>query len=57
MLKDKIKGMAVLATVLVVAACSTVPLTGRRQASLVSDSEMNTMAATSYKEFLTENTG
>ena len=57
MLKDNIKGVAFSALILIVAACSTVPLTGRRQASLVSDSEMNTMAATSYKEFLTENSG
>jgi predicted Zn-dependent protease len=35
-------------------ACSTVPLTGRRQANLVSDSEMQQMAATSYKELLSD---
>ncbi len=55
MIKDKIKGIAFATLIIVVAACSTVPLTGRRQASLVSDGEMNTMAATSYREFLTEN--
>lgn len=54
MVVNKIKGIAFTALILIVAACSTVPLTGRRQASLVSDGEMNTMAATSYKEFLTE---
>ena len=32
--------------------CSSVPVTGRRQLSLVSSSEMNTMAATSYNETL-----
>ena len=32
--------------------CSSVPVTGRRQLSLVSSSEMNTLAATSYTETL-----
>ena len=32
--------------------CSSVPVTGRRQLSIVSSSEMNTMAATSYQETL-----
>lgn len=36
-------------------ACTSVPLTGRRQLLLVSDSEMNTMALTSYKQFLDTN--
>lgn len=57
MLKSNIKGIVISSIVFFTAACSTVPLTGRRQASLVSDSEMNNMAATSYKEFLTENSG
>lgn len=38
-------------------ACSQVPITGRKQISLVSDSEMNTMSLTSYQEFLNENKG
>ncbi len=33
-------------------ACSKVPLSGRNQLLLVSDSEMNAMALTSYKQFL-----
>jgi len=33
-------------------ACAKVPLSGRHQLLLVSDSEMNTMAFTSYKQFL-----
>lgn len=33
-------------------ACSTVPLTGRRQANLVSDTEIQQMAAKSYNELL-----
>lgn len=32
--------------------CSSVPITGRKQLSIVSSSEMNTMAMTSYKETL-----
>ncbi|MBX0289155.1 M48 family metallopeptidase [Hymenobacter sp. HSC-4F20] len=34
------------------AACSTVPITGRRQLSLVSDTEMNTMSAQEYQKVL-----
>ncbi|WP_270090072.1 M48 family metallopeptidase [Sphingobacterium sp. SYP-B4668] len=34
------------------AGCSTVPLTGRKQLSLVSDSQIEQQAAASYKEFL-----
>lgn len=33
-------------------ACSTVPISGRKQLSLVSDSQIQQQAATSYKEFL-----
>ncbi len=48
-----IKAIAVIGTASLLMACSTVPLTGRRQANLVSDTEMQQMAAGSYKEFLT----
>ncbi|UIR57606.1 M48 family metallopeptidase [Sphingobacterium sp. SRCM116780] len=34
------------------ASCSTVPITGRKQLSLVSDSQIQEQAASSYKEFL-----
>lgn len=34
------------------ASCSTVPITGRKQLSLVSDSEIQEQAASSYKQFL-----
>ena len=34
------------------AACATVPGTGRSQLSLVDDSELNTMAATEYKQMI-----
>jgi predicted Zn-dependent protease len=36
-------------------ACSTVPLTGRKQLSLVSESEMISMSLTSYSEFMKTN--
>ena len=35
-------------------SCSTVPLTGRRQLSLVGDAEVNQSAAASYKQLLTD---
>lgn len=35
--------------------CSTVPLTGRRQVSLVPESEMVSMALTNYTDFMKEN--
>ena len=36
-------------------ACSSVPITGRKQFLLVSDADMNAMALTSYKQFLDTN--
>ncbi len=50
----KFKWLGVLALSGLMVACSTVPLTGRRQANLVSDSEMQQMAASSYREFLSD---
>lgn len=47
-------GMA-LAFVVLTAACSTVPITGRRQVNLVSSSEMTSLAAQEYGRFLQEN--
>ena len=44
-----------LATGLIIWACSTVPLTGRRQLSLVADSEINALSFNQYDEFLKEN--
>lgn len=35
-------------------SCSTVPLTGRKQISLVGDSEINTSAAQSYRQLLSD---
>ncbi len=50
----KIKSIAFAGLAMLLMACSTVPLTGRRQANLVSDSEMNQMAASGYREFLSD---
>ena len=47
-----ISKFALASVLLLAAACSTVPITGRRQLSLVSDAEMNTMAATEYQKVL-----
>lgn len=44
-----------LAVLLLMAACSTVPLTGRRQLSLVPSSEMQAMSYQQYGEFLKTN--
>ncbi|WP_426491661.1 M48 family metallopeptidase [Hymenobacter sp. 102] len=47
-----LKKIALASCLFVAAACSTVPITGRRQLSLVSDTEMNTMAAQEYQKVL-----
>lgn len=46
--------IALLFATLVLAGCATVPMTGRRQLSLVSGSEVNALAATEYGKFLKE---
>lgn len=46
-----------IAILLFVIACSTVPITGRKQIKLVPDGQMTAMAATSYNDFLNENRG
>ncbi|MET4105213.1 M48 family metallopeptidase [Hymenobacter sp. UYP22] len=47
-----LKKIALASCLLVAAGCATVPITGRRQLSLVSDTEMNAMAATEYQKVL-----
>jgi predicted Zn-dependent protease len=47
--------VAVLIAVFLLGSCSTVPITGRRQLSLMPESEMISMAMTSYSEFMKEN--
>ena len=47
--------VSVIIIVLIWQACSVVPLTGRKQLSLVPESEMISMSLTSYGDFLKEN--
>lgn len=46
--------IAVLLTAFIVLGCSTVPVTGRRQLSLVPSSQLMALASQSYNEVLTE---
>lgn len=48
------KVMAMAVTVLFLYACSTVPLTGRKQLSLISDDQVNQSAAQSYTHLLSD---
>ena len=51
--KNIVKNIFSLAIILfLLNGCSSVPLTGRKQFSFVSSSEMNFLAASSYKETL-----
>jgi predicted Zn-dependent protease len=50
-----IRVAAVLATIVLVQACSKVPITGRRQMNLVGEGQLMSMAAGQYAEFLTTN--
>lgn len=45
---------SLLVAVVMVSGCSTVPITGRKQVKLVSDSTMIAQSATSYQEVITE---
>jgi hypothetical protein len=46
---------ALLITVLLIQTCSLVPITGRRQLSLVSDADMLSTSYVQYDQFLKEN--
>ncbi len=46
--------LALTILALLVAACATVPLTGRKQLSLIPDSQMNTMSFQQYDQVLAE---
>jgi predicted Zn-dependent protease len=48
------KKFALATSLALLAGCATVPITGRRQLSLVPDSEMNSLAVTQYKQTLGE---
>ena len=50
----KIKPALALIAIIALYSCSTVPLTGRKQLSLVGDSEVNQSAAASYKQLLSD---
>jgi len=50
----KFKPALALIFIIALNSCSTVPLTGRRQLSLVGDAEVNQSAAASYKQLLTD---
>ena len=50
----KIKFSLLVCLLATLIACSTVPLTGRKQFSLVGDSEINTSAAQSYNQLLSD---
>lgn len=55
MKKFIITSLAAIITVMVFQSCSTVPLTGRKQLSLVPESEMVSMGLTNYADFLKSN--
>ena len=46
---------ALFCLTLLLTACDTVPLTGRRQLTLLSDDQVNSMALVQYNQFLTSN--
>jgi predicted Zn-dependent protease len=48
------KKLYILITVLLIASCSTVPLTGRRQLKLLPESMLVNMSLTAYNDFLKE---
>ena len=55
-MEKSIKTFVILLTVGILAdSCSTVPVTGRRQLSLLPESEMIAMGLTNYSDFLQEN--
>ncbi|GAB3573585.1 M48 family metallopeptidase [Hymenobacter daeguensis] len=47
-----LKHLTLAAGLAFMAACSTVPITGRSQLNLVSDSEVNSLAATQYRDVI-----
>ncbi len=53
--KIKTRSFYIMAAALLLAACSLVPLTGRRQLSLVSDTDMLSTSFLQYDQFLKEN--
>jgi len=50
-----IKAALIIAFAVIIVACSTVPITGRKQLSLIPESELMSMSFTQYDAFLKEN--
>lgn len=50
----KLKSFSLLFTLVLLISCATVPLTGRKQISLVGDAQVNTSAAASYRQLLSD---
>ena len=50
-----IGAVIIVALALVLVCCATVPITGRKQVSLVSDTEVMAMSYQQYDQFLAEN--
>ncbi len=50
----KLKSFSLLFTLAILISCATVPLTGRKQISLVGDAQVNKSAAASYKQLLSD---
>lgn len=55
LIKPYLIKVVLISSVLIIEACSTVPLIGRRQVSLLPESNMVEMSLTSYSDFLKEN--
>jgi hypothetical protein len=56
MMKEEIKPVCrLLALCILCQACTVVPITGRKQLSLVPESEMISMSFTSYTDFIKKN--
>ena len=50
-----IRSIAIILSLFLIYSCATVPVTGRRQMSLVSSAEINQMSADQYQQVLREN--
>jgi predicted Zn-dependent protease len=51
---EKVKFVVMIAFLAIIISCATVPLTGRKQFSLVGDDQINTSAAQSYRQLLSD---
>lgn len=49
------KTLSFICIFLVIAGCTKVPITGRRQVNLIPESQMTSMSLTEYKDFLSKN--